>query len=77
MPVSEIEDKYLSEGWEQGTENLVEIESLSEEKGWNAIHTWGFEVCEDGVRRYVRHVRLMAKKPAKTVECKMVYDYYP
>jgi len=74
--IADVEVEYLKTGWEEGTESLIEIESDSTEKNWSAVQTWGFQII-NGERRYARQVKLTAKKPAKTIECRMAYDFYP
>lgn len=74
VKLSEIEDEYLKEGWEGGSEGeVVEgyVESLKD--GWDARQIWGFAVV-GGEKKHVR--RILARRPGwKEERIRMVYDW--
>jgi hypothetical protein len=75
--VGAIGNELLTKGWEEGTVELIEIQTQgSDWAGWQA---WGFEVI-DGKRRHVR--RTLVQKgtgleviAADAVLVRMVYDW--
>jgi hypothetical protein len=73
VKLSEIEDSYLREGWENSDGEFVEGYVESAKDGWSAQQIWGFAVV-DGERRHVR--RILAKKPGwEEQRIRMVYDW--
>lgn len=73
VKVSELEDAYLSSGWEDGTENLYHFNTEHlDKKGVVTQQVLGFAVI-DGVRRQVR--RVLITGPSERLEVRLVYDY--
>lgn len=74
VKLSEVEDEYLKEGWEDGPEGEV-VEGFVEntKDGWDARQIWGFAIVE-GERKHVR--RILARRPGwKEERIRMVYDW--
>ncbi|KXL46496.1 hypothetical protein M433DRAFT_157541 [Acidomyces richmondensis BFW] len=74
--VSEIEDPFQKEGWEQACIDGEVIEAYNESMtdSWNSLVVYGFAVI-DGVRRHVR--RIVSKKGKQVEKIRMVYDWQP
>ncbi|KFZ07528.1 hypothetical protein V501_06367 [Pseudogymnoascus sp. VKM F-4519 (FW-2642)] len=75
--VHEIENELLINDWEDGTEELIEVQSLG--AGWTSWQAWGFEVI-DGKRYHVRRVVVQkgtefGDVAPEAVTIKMVYDW--
>lgn len=69
--VDELDDEFLSKGWEDGTAELVLIQNTMD-SGVVTTLVHGFEVVK-GERHYVRHV--VCKKGSEVAKVKLVYDY--
>lgn len=71
--LKDIEDPFLSEGFEQAAEDQVILaEAQNVDNGSLAQQVWGFEVIE-GKRYYVRHV--VVEKEGQKRQVKLVYDW--
>ncbi|KAK5172158.1 uncharacterized protein LTR77_003796 [Saxophila tyrrhenica] len=71
--LSEVEDEWMREGWEDGNAEVVEgyVEGLKD--GWSAWQVWGFAVV-GGERKHVR--KILARRPKwKEQRIRMVYDW--
>ena len=74
VPVAEVEDSYLADGWDQKSleqDNGEIIHSIAESVGlsgdqWTANQAWGFEVI-DGHRRCVLVAPFAALSAANTI----------
>jgi hypothetical protein len=71
-PLSEIDEPYLKEGFEESEPNTVyqEIESVADK--WKVRQTWGFGVI-DGQRRHIR--RIITEKGSESKKIRLVYDW--
>ncbi|KAI6875848.1 hypothetical protein KC323_g313 [Hortaea werneckii] len=74
--VSELEDDYLKEGWNQETLDGEVIEAVNESctDTWTAVQIYGFAEIE-GKRKHIR--RTVAKKGKQVEKITLVYDYTP
>lgn len=75
--VHEITNMLLRDGWEEQTEELIEVQSQG--SGWTSWQAWGFEVI-DGKRHHVRRAVLQRgaefqEEPQEPVVVRMVYDW--
>ncbi|TFK49996.1 hypothetical protein OE88DRAFT_1632087 [Heliocybe sulcata] len=79
MPLAEIQDAFLKEGWTADTVEhgviYTRIESDTEkpEGAWSLEQVWGFEDIA-GDRRHTRHVKGTDSK-GDVVTARLVYDY--
>lgn len=71
-PITSIEEGYLTEGWEEGTEDVVEVDLVNDEAGWVSKQVLGIEVL-NGERRHSR--RTVVTKGQEVVESRLVYDW--
>lgn len=74
VKLSEIEDEYLKEGWEQAIAEGEVLMSNQESRTdtWKAVQVIGFAEV-DGERRHVR--RILGTKGDQTEYVRMVYDW--
>lgn len=74
--VSELDDDYLKEGWNQETLDGEVIEAVNESctDTWTAVQIYGFGDI-DGQRKHIR--RTVAKKGKQVEKITLVYDYAP
>lgn len=74
--VSEIEEPFQKEGWEQECIDGEVIEAYNESMtdSWNSVIIYGFAVI-DGQRRHVR--RVVSRKGKQVEKIRMVYDWQP
>ncbi|GAB1740932.1 hypothetical protein NU219Hw_g6002t1 [Hortaea werneckii] len=74
--VSELDDDYLKEGWNQETLDGEVIEAVNESctDTWTAVQIYGFGNI-DGQRKHIR--RTVAKKGKQVEKITLVYDYAP
>lgn len=70
--MSELDDEFLSKGWEEGSEELIFTQNeLDSGVLTKLVH--GFEIV-DGKRYYVRHV-LAKNKKGEEAKVRLVYNY--
>ncbi|ROV89856.1 hypothetical protein VMCG_09504 [Cytospora schulzeri] len=67
----EITDEYLAKGWEDGSDELILMQTTLDAGSITTL-VHGFETV-DGKRHYVRHVVVI--KGSETAKVRMVYDY--
>lgn len=75
--VHEIENELLVDDWEDGTEELIEVQSQG--SSWTSWQAWGFEIIA-GKRYHVRRVVVQTGTEfgdvsPEAVKVKMVYDW--
>jgi len=79
IPVAEITDEYLKQGWLPDVSRDGAIEAYAEsdkEKNshtWKSNMIWGFEDIK-GERRYTRRIRFTGPK-GEDIKARLVYDY--
>ncbi|KAB2574046.1 hypothetical protein DBV05_g7327 [Lasiodiplodia theobromae] len=69
---------FMKEGWDESTiegGDLIETFVENQDSGWTANQTWGFELNDEGVRKYARHVIVKDKSGKKVLREKLYYDY--
>lgn len=78
VPVSEVAVSCLRDGWEDGTDVVIEVQARG--SGWTSWQAWGFEVL-NGERHHVRRAVLgkgsdfsPGVSPGSIV-VRMVYDW--
>lgn len=70
--VSELDEEFLSKGWEDGTEEVILTQNeLDSGIVTRLVH--GFEIVS-GERYYVRHV-LAKNKKGEEAKVRLVYSY--
>lgn len=72
ITVSELDDEFLSKGWEEGTEELI-LTQNEMDTGIVTKLVHGFELV-GGERHYVRHV-LSKNKKGEEAKVRLVYNY--
>lgn len=72
VKASELDDEFLTTGWEEGSEELILMENTMD-SGVSTKLVHGFELVK-GERRYVRHI-VSKNKKGEVAKVRLVYNY--